>query len=151
MRRIADHQVHIAVDAASGVPSSAGTPFLTMTLTCIILTGLHKAGHIEIEIAVAVGTFPGKSVIDVDKSVLINALELEKDTLSRGFFVQFQNGLVNHIHFVEIAVSGAVRLGRIPRNLHQQIVRQDDRLRDLLRRQKRRTIRRRLLRLSSPG
>ena len=130
VRRIADHQVDIAVDAAAGIPPSARDAVLDDDFDGIILTGLHKAGHIEIEIAVAVSAFSGKCIIDVNKSILVDALELEKDAFSRGFFVQLQNGLVNHIYFVEIAVSGAVRLGRIPRNLHQQIVRQNNCLRD---------------------
>ena len=128
MQTVSNHQIHIAINTAAGIPTAAGHAVLHDNLDIVGLCEAHISGSVNIEIAVSVGAFSRVRSVDIHESVLIYALKLQPDILVRVLRIQGKGlGIVVAL-LPEKPVAAAARLVGISGHSHRRVVGKRNRL-----------------------
>ena len=114
MDPVSHHEINIAENAASGVPSAARNVIFNHYFDLVSLTEDKILRDIQIEIAVAVGMISCKGVIDIHECVLIDTLKFQRHNLFHIVCIQFKLFPIDIILLTEIAIPASVGLLRIP-------------------------------------
>ena len=85
---VRDHQIHIPVNSAAGIPASAGHSVFHNNFNIVHLVKIYVFGGVNIEIAITIRAFPGIRIVDVHICILINTFELQPDIFIRIVHIQ---------------------------------------------------------------
>ena len=128
MQPVGDHQIHIAVDTAAGVPAAAGHAVLHDNLDIVGLCEAHISGSVNIEVAISVRAFPRVGSVDIHESILVYTLKLQPDVLIRVLRIQGKGLGVVVALLPEKSVAAAARLVGISGHSHRCVVGKRNRL-----------------------
>ena len=123
MDPVSHHEINIAENAASGVPSAARNAIFNHYFDLVSLTEDKILRDVQIEIAVAVRMIACKGVIDIHECVLIDTLKFQRHNLFRIVCIQFKLFPIDIILLTEIAIPASAGFLRIPAGANGRIVR----------------------------
>ena len=132
METVCNHQLHIPVNAAARIPTSARHAVFHNYLNLILLSEFNISCGINIKITIAVRALPRIGIIDVNKSILINAFKLQPDIFILILFLQDKFLCVITVLLHKKPVSAAVFLLAVAGLSHRGIMGKRHRLSRIL-------------------